>query len=212
MTESEKRAQILALQAEFESGSPVQSLHASTHSSLQSAFDHAVRVEKLYEGMGKRGYTVDDLIDAYNRGCQQAFDFSLKFFFSAYAIALNENGRDIMEALNSTPLPKDTHTFPLGEEKIAELARRGITKKDQKNMEVLGVRQVKKEIGVERLLKVLGDVEDDEMLARIQEIMDEEIVVADIIERCKREPGVDIKAVINGEDGHTQQSNQLEVM
>ena len=40
-------------------------------------------------------------------------------------------------------------------------------------MEVLGVRQVKKEIGVERLLKVLGDVEDDEMLARIQEIMDE---------------------------------------
>ena len=99
MTESEKRAKILALQAEFESGSPVQSLHASTHSSLQSAFDHAVRVEKLYEGMGKRGYTVDDLIDAYNRGCQQAFDFSLKFFFSAYAIALNENGRDIMEAL-----------------------------------------------------------------------------------------------------------------
>ena len=79
-------------------------------------------------------------------------------------------------------------------------------------MEVLGVRQVKKEIGVERLLKVLGDVEDDEMLARIQEIMDEEIVVADIIERCKRETGVDIEAVINGEDGHAQQSNQLEVM
>ena len=186
----------------IESGSPVQSLHASTHSSLQSAFDHAVRVEKLYEGMGKRGYTVDDLIDAYNRGCQQAFDFSLKFFFSAYAIALNENGRDIMEALNSTPLPKDTHTFPLGEEKIAELARRGITKKDLKNMEVLGVRQVKKEIGVERLLKVLGDVEDDEMLARIQEIMDEEIVVADIIERCKRETGVDIVTVLAGEDCH----------
>lgn len=63
--------------------------------------------------MSRAGYTVDDLIDAYNKGADQAFVFAISFFYSAYAIALKENGRDVNEALNKTTLPENTVTVPL---------------------------------------------------------------------------------------------------
>ena len=43
---------------------------------------------------------------------------------------------------------------------------------------------------------MLNKIEGDELTDRMQEIIDEEITAADIMERCKRETGVDIKDVL----------------
>lgn len=192
MTEEEKRAKALSIMAEMQSQSRAASLYAAT----QTALNHTLEVQKAYAAMEKQGFTVDDLINAYNSGVQQSFDFATTFFFAAYAIALNEMGRNVMEALNAAPVPEDTHSFPISSEQIDELKRRGISKKDLLRMERLGAANTKKEMGTDALLKALSKVESEDMIQRVAEIMDEEIVASDILDRCKRETGIDIAAML----------------
>ena len=194
LTESEKREKALAIMAEMLSPSRAASVLSDT--TAQSIVDHTLEVERTYNAMSKNGISVDDLIDAYNRGSQQALDYAISFFFSAYAIALHERGRDVEDALNKTPIPEEKGGFPLSGKQIDELARKGITKHDLDRMERLGAKKTEQEMGLNRFIEVISDFEDDELVERVQEIMDEEIVAADIMERCKNETGVDVKAML----------------
>ena len=114
MTEAEKK-KFLAIQAELNtlSTSRKDALFSGADKAIQTSIDHMNTVQETYKGMSRAGYTVDDLIAAYNRGSQQAFDFAISFFYSAYAIALKEMDRDVEETLNKTTLPENTVTVPL---------------------------------------------------------------------------------------------------
>ena len=101
MTEAEKRKKTLSLQAQIQSemfsSSRTASLFTAANNAVDAALHHSLEVERTYNAMSKNGITVDDLIDAYNRGSQSALDFATSFFFSAYAIALSEHGREVEE-------------------------------------------------------------------------------------------------------------------
>lgn len=43
---------------------------------------------------------------------------------------------------------------------------------------------------------MLNKIEGDDLTDRVQEIIDEEITAADIMERCLKETGVDVKALL----------------
>jgi len=43
---------------------------------------------------------------------------------------------------------------------------------------------------------VLNKIEGDDLADRVAKIIDEEITAADIMERCRKETGVDIKDVL----------------
>lgn len=197
MTEAEKRKKTLSLQAQIQSemfsSSRTASLFTAANNAVDAALNHSLEVERTYNAMSKNGITVDDLIDAYNRGSQSALDFSTSFFFSAYAIALSEHGREVEEALNQTPMPRERGGFLIKPEQLSEMARRGITKRDLVKMERLGATETKKELGIERFIEVISKFEDERLVSRVREIMDEEISAADIMERCKDETGVDIE-------------------
>ena len=199
MTEAEKRAKVLAFQAELGAASPssrAASIISDTTAATKAAVDHTLEVASTYNAMSKNGITVDDLIDAYNRASQDALDFSISFFFSAYAIALHEHGRDVLDALNSCPMPEKKGGFPVSGTMLDEMARRGITKRDVQRFERLGAKKTEQEMGLERFIEVIKSIEDEDLVERVQEIMDEEIVAADIMERCKIETGVDVKALL----------------
>ena len=93
-------------------------------------------------------------------------------------------------------MPREHCGFPIKPEQLSEMARRGITKRDLAKMERLGAAETKKELGIERFLEVIGEFEDEKLVSRVREIMDEEITAADIMERCKGETGVDIEKVL----------------
>ena len=200
MTESEKRAKILAmleqLQADMLSTSRTSLLFSSTESAVKAAVDHSLEVEQTYIAMSKNGLTTDDLIDAYNRGSQQAFDFAVSFFYSAYAIALHERGRNVIEVLNNSPLPEERKGVMLKAAKLNDMTRRGIKQSDLQYMERLGTSEAKREMGIDRFIATIRKVEDEDLVDRVQEIMDEEIIAEDIMERCKAETGVDIKTIL----------------
>ena len=195
MTEDEKRKKALALQAQLQSEmfSRASSLFTATNTAVDAAVNHSLEVQRTYYAMARNGITVDDLIDAYNRGSKDALDFAISFFFSAYAIALYEDGREVEEALNQTSMPRERCGFPIKPEQLSEIARRGITKRDLLKMERLGAAETKKELGIERFLEVISEFEDEMLVSRVREIMDEEITAADLMERCKDETGVDIE-------------------
>ena len=172
------------------------SLFTASQAANQSIVDHVLEVSRTYTAMEKNGLTVDDLIDAYNRGTQQAIDYSLEFFFSAYAIVLHEQGRDVLEGLDQFPMPAKSSAFPLSNSRLDELIRRGITQRDLEKVERLGERNIRKDMGIDELLKALNKIEGNNLADRVQELIDEEITAADIMERCKRETGVDIKHIV----------------